>query len=101
MLYAIHYQLPPTSTRDELLLQEKDEVVTCEVDRLDHSDVLAAYKTVIAACRKHKKWSGMGGIYAQAQMKAFVALGIQMVLVGSDLSFLMEAAAERAKGLRG
>ena len=67
----------------------------------DHPDVQAAYKTVIAACQKNKKWAGMGGIPGEAQLKKYVGFGIKMVLAGSDLSFLMEAATARAKALRG
>ena len=69
--------------------------------QFEHSDVEAAYKTVIAACTKHKKWAGMGGIYAEAQIKKFIGMGIKMVLAGSDLGFMMEAGAARAKALRG
>ena len=69
--------------------------------QFEHPDVDAAYKTVTAACRKHKKWSGMGGIYEPKLMKKFIGHGIQMILAGSDLGFMMEAAATRAKVLRG
>ena len=69
--------------------------------QFDHADVTAAYRSVIDACDKHKKWSGLGGIPSQAQMQTFIAMGIQMVLAGSDLSFMMEAAKARAQGLAG
>jgi len=69
--------------------------------QFDHPDVEAAYKAVIAACTRNRKWAGMGGIYGEAQMKKFLDLGIKMVLAGSDLGFLMEAGAARAKALRG
>lgn len=69
--------------------------------QFEHPDVVAAYKTVIAACTKNKKWAGMGGIYAQSTMQKYVGMGIKMILAGSDLGFLMDAAAARAKALRG
>ena len=69
--------------------------------QFEHADVEAAYKTVIAACTKNKKWAGMGGIPAPSTLQKYVGMGIKMVLAGSDLSFLMEAATARAKALRG
>ena len=69
--------------------------------QFEHPDVDAAYKTVTAACKKHGKWSGMGGIYDPKIMQKYVGYGIKMILAGSDLGFLMEAAATRAKVLRG
>ena len=69
--------------------------------QFEHPDVDAAYRTVAAACKKHKKWSGMGGIYDPSIMKKYIGYGVQMILAGSDLGFLMEAAATRAKVLRG
>ena len=69
--------------------------------QFDHPDVQAAYKTVIAACTKHGKWAGMGGIPSQEQLKKYFGFGIKMVLAGSDLSFMMDAASARAKALAG
>jgi 4-hydroxy-2-oxoheptanedioate aldolase len=69
--------------------------------QFEHPDVEAAYRSVIAACQKNKKWAGMGGIPSQATLQKYVGMGIKMVLAGSDLSFMMEAAGARAKALRG
>ena len=65
-----------------------------------HERVAAAYETVIAACKKHGKWSGMGGVYAQPLLGKYVGMGIQMVLAGNDVGFLMAAGAARAKEMR-
>lgn len=59
-----------------------------------------AYARVIGACRKHGKFAGMGGVYAPALMQKFIAMGVQFILAGSEVSFLMTAAKERAGVLR-
>jgi len=60
-----------------------------------------AYATVIAACRKHEKIPGMGGVYDQALFPKFVAMGMRFILSGSDVAFLMAGASARASFLRG
>lgn len=65
-----------------------------------HPKVVAAYETVIAACRKHGKWPGMGGIYAEDVMAKYVAMGARFILSGADLGMLMAASTQRAKFLR-
>ena len=59
-----------------------------------------AYKKVIAACRKHGKFPGMGGVYEPKLMEQFIGYGMRFVLSGHDLSFLMSGARERVKVLR-
>jgi 2-keto-3-deoxy-L-rhamnonate aldolase RhmA len=63
--------------------------------------VPAAYEKVIAACKKHGKFPGMGGVYDPALMKKYVGMGMRFILSGNDLAFLMAAAKERATMLRG
>jgi 4-hydroxy-2-oxoheptanedioate aldolase len=65
-----------------------------------HPEVARAYEQVIAACRKHRKWPGMGGVYAEELLAKYLAMGMQMLLVGNDLSMLMAGATQRAKFLR-
>ncbi len=65
-----------------------------------HADVEAAYASVIAACAKHKKFAGMGGVYEQALMQKYIGMGMQFILSGSDFSFMMSAASARAAFLR-
>ena len=68
--------------------------------QFDHPRVGEAYARVIGACRKHGKFVGMGGVYAPALMQKFIAMGVQFILGGSEVSFLMTAAKERAGVLR-
>ena len=63
--------------------------------------VAEAYKSVIAACRKHGKFPGMGGMYTPELLERHIAMGVQLVLAGSDFSLLMSAARERASLVRG
>ncbi len=69
--------------------------------QLGHDKVIDAYKTVIAACRKHGKWAGLGGVYTEDLMAKYIGMGAKFVLAGADLSILMAGAAQRSKFLRG
>ena len=68
--------------------------------QFDHPDVAAAYDTVIAACHKHGKHPGMGGVYDPNIMKDYVAMGARLILAGNDFPFLMKAAKEQAEVVR-
>ena len=72
-----------------------------EVARIGFIDCIAtmiagAYETVIAACRRHDKWPGMGGVDAEELMQKYIGMGMRLVLAGSDGGFLMAAASRRA-----
>lgn len=64
------------------------------------ASVRAAYQKTIAVCRKHGKWSGMGGLYDQGIMADHISAGIQFVLAGTDMSFMMSSASQKVKQLR-
>ena len=59
-----------------------------------------AYRRVIAACRDHGKFPGMGGVYDPPVMERYIQLGMRFILSGSDLSFMMAGARERSGTLR-
>ncbi len=63
--------------------------------------VVAAYEAVIAACRKHGKFPGMGGVYVEDLLRRYVGLGMRMILAGGDVGMLMQAATQRSSFLRG
>jgi hypothetical protein len=63
--------------------------------------VAEAYKKVIAACRKHGKFPGMGGMYTPELLERHIAMGVQLILSGSDFSLLMQAGKARAELVRG
>jgi 2-keto-3-deoxy-L-rhamnonate aldolase RhmA len=66
-----------------------------------HPQVSDAFARMIAACCAHGKWAGIGGVYDEPLMQHYVAMGVRFVLAGGDLGFLMGAARQRAKFLRG
>jgi 2-keto-3-deoxy-L-rhamnonate aldolase RhmA len=59
-----------------------------------------AYRKVIAACKKHGKHPGMGGVYDQQLLDKYIGYGMRFILSGGDLSFLMAGAKSRAAFLR-
>lgn len=63
--------------------------------------VAEAYRTVIAACRKHGKSPGMGGVVDHALMEKYIGMGMRFILSGNDTGFLMAGARERANFLHG
>ena len=65
-----------------------------------HPQITQAYERVIAACRRHGKWAGLGGINSDELLTKFVGMGVRLVLAGADLNFMMAAAAKRADFLR-
>jgi len=63
--------------------------------------IVDAYAHVIAACKKHGKYPGMGGIYDHPTMQRYVTMGARFLLSGSDFSFVMAGATARSAFLRG
>ena len=66
-----------------------------------HASLEVAYRRVNEACRRHGKYAGMAGIHDRELIAKFVGFGTRFVAGGTDLSFLMKAAMERAELLRG
>jgi 2-keto-3-deoxy-L-rhamnonate aldolase RhmA len=69
--------------------------------KFDDPRVAEAYRKVIAACRKHGKFPGMGGMYTPELLERHIAMGAQLILSGSDFSLLMQAGTTRAALVRG
>jgi len=68
---------------------------------LGHAKIIAAYEAVLAACKKHGKWPGMGGVGDLELVRGYVGMGMRFILGGNDVNLLAQAAAERATALRG
>ena len=63
-----------------------------------NAKVQAAVDKVIAACKKHGKWPGMGGAYTEELLKIYTDKGMKFLLAGNDLPMLTGAArAHQAK----
>ena len=87
---------------DGLLIGTSDLTAASGIPgQLDHPDIIHAYETVIAACKKHGKFPGMGGVYQNALMARYIGMGMQLILSGSDIAFLQTAARQRSEFLRG
>jgi 2-keto-3-deoxy-L-rhamnonate aldolase RhmA len=87
---------------DVLLIGTNDLTLEMGIPgQYDHSKIEQAYRTVLAACKKHGKHPGMGGIYDAPTMEKYIRMGARFVLGGSDLSFMMAGGQARAEFLRG
>jgi 2-keto-3-deoxy-L-rhamnonate aldolase RhmA len=68
----------------------------------EHAKVRDAYVRAIAAAKKHGKHVGVGGLAGRPKLTAeFVKMGARYVSTGTDLGFLLAAATESAKAVRG
>jgi 2-keto-3-deoxy-L-rhamnonate aldolase RhmA len=64
----------------------------------DHARVTEAYTRTIAACRKHGKHVGVGGLSSRPdKILEFTKMGARYVSTGTDFAFLAAASAARAK----
>jgi 4-hydroxy-2-oxoheptanedioate aldolase len=87
---------------DVLLVGTNDLSVDLGIaGELGHQRIADAYATVIAACRRHGKWPGMGGVYDETLMRRYAGMGCRFLQAGGDLAFMMEAGARRTEFLRG
>ena len=68
--------------------------------QVGHPKVRAAYEAVAAACKKHGKTVGMGGVYDEVHAAEYIRLGARLLLSGSDHNFLMSGATARSEFLR-
>jgi 4-hydroxy-2-oxoheptanedioate aldolase len=69
--------------------------------QLGDDRVVAAVQKVVAACKRHGKWPGLGGVYSKDLMKRYIDMGMQVILSGNDLPLLLTAATDQAKFVRG
>jgi 4-hydroxy-2-oxoheptanedioate aldolase len=66
--------------------------------QLEHPKVRDAYARTIAACRKHGKHVGVGGLSTKPKLAAeYIAMGARMLSTGNDIQFLQAAMNEKAK----
>jgi 2-keto-3-deoxy-L-rhamnonate aldolase RhmA len=67
----------------------------------EHARVREAYAQTIAACRRHGKHVGVGGLATRPKLAAaFVRMGARYVSTGTDLGFLLAACGAKAKEVR-
>ena len=67
----------------------------------DHPKVREAYERTIAACRKHGKHVGVGGLSSRPELvQQYVKMGARYVSTGTDLAFLAAECTRRAKQVK-
>lgn len=64
--------------------------------QMGHQKIIDAYSTVGAACRKHDKILGMGGVYDEENASRYVSMGSRFVLTGGDHSYMVMGATARS-----
>jgi 2-keto-3-deoxy-L-rhamnonate aldolase RhmA len=65
--------------------------------QMGHAKVIDAYEMVGAACKKHGKVLGMGGVYDEENASRYVGMGARFVLTGSDHSYILMGANTRSE----
>jgi 4-hydroxy-2-oxoheptanedioate aldolase len=87
---------------DMVMIGSNDFLADCGLaGQFEHARLREAYAKTIAACRKHGKHVGVGGLASRPQLAAeFVRMGARYVSTGTDLGFLLAAAAAKAKEVR-
>ncbi len=67
----------------------------------EHPRLREAYAAAIAACRKHGKHVGVGGLASRPDLAGeFVRMGARYVSTGTDLGFLLAACTAKAEEVR-
>jgi 2-keto-3-deoxy-L-rhamnonate aldolase RhmA len=64
--------------------------------QMGHPKVIDAYRRASDACRRHGKVLGMGGVYDEEHASRYVGMGARFVLTGSDHSYIVAGADNRA-----
>lgn len=86
---------------DVLLVGSNDLSADLDIaGQFSHPLMVDAHRQVAEACLRHGKASGTAGIHDLGLLSKFVGFGVRFISGGTDLSFLMKAAQERAKVLR-
>lgn len=69
--------------------------------RLGDAKITAAYERVGKACKAAGKFFGMGGVYSKELIERYLKLGVQFMLGGGDVGFVIEGAKARREMIRG
>ncbi len=68
---------------------------------LRHPKIRAAYETTAAACKRHGKHMGIGGVRGDAELtRDLIALGGRFMITGFDVGYLMSAARADVAAIR-
>jgi 4-hydroxy-2-oxoheptanedioate aldolase len=85
---------------DSLMIGTNDLCIEMGIPgELANQKVADAYAAIVAACRRHGKWPGMGGVYDEPLMQRYVDIGCRFLMAGADLAFMMGAGRKRTEFL--
>ncbi len=112
MLVIVMLETPDAIARaDEIAAVEGIDVIQIGTNDLaaasgiagdvGHERIVASYETVAAACRKHGKWLGMGGVPVPELQEKYISMGVRFVLAGQDMSYLIAMASNTVNRVRG
>jgi 2-keto-3-deoxy-L-rhamnonate aldolase RhmA len=65
-----------------------------------HPDVVKAYETVAAACKRHGKYLGSGGVYDPELVNRYCRIGVRFLLAAGESNLMMAAGRQRVDLLR-
>jgi len=65
-----------------------------------HPRMEDAVRTVVAACRRHGKVPGIGGVNADELVAKYVGMGMRFMSTGTDVGYMMAGASSRARWFR-
>ena len=69
--------------------------------RVDDPRLRAAYERVAAACKKHKRVLGVGGIRHSTELQGkLIRLGARFVIAGTDTNYVLVGARQDTAALR-
>jgi 2-keto-3-deoxy-L-rhamnonate aldolase RhmA len=87
---------------DALLIGTNDLSLEMGISgQIGHERIRAAYQTVAAACARHGKVLGMGGVYDQELATRYIGMGARLVLGANDHALILNSATQRVEFLRG
>ena len=86
---------------DVVMIGGNDLTTSMEIPgQTDNPRVIEAFEALTAACKKHDKFAGMGGVNNDEHAKRYVDMGVRFILGGADTGFLASGAATRTAALR-
>lgn len=110
-LIAVMLETPEAVARaDEIAAVEGVDIVMIGTNDLamamghpqefGHPEVAKAYETVAAACKRHGKWLGSGGVYDPELVSRYVDTGVRFLLAAGDSGLMIAAGRQRVDLLR-
>ncbi len=101
MLVAVMLEIAAVDGVDIVMIGTNDLAAASGIPgQVGHEQIVANYETVAAACRKHGKWMGMGGVPAPDLQEKYIGMGVRFVLSGQDMSVLIAGASAITERVR-